>query len=59
MLISYNQWKETTAFTRRRTAWARYGNYPPQADVMSHSTPAPYIVAKAKKEPWVKEKGKK
>ena len=58
MLISYKQWKESTAFTRRRTGWGRYGNYPPQADVMSHSTPIPFIVDKAKKMNWLKEKDK-
>ena len=56
MLISYKSWKESSAFTRWRTGWARYGNYPPRADVMSHSTPAPFIIKKAKKEPWIKEK---
>lgn len=56
-LISFKQWLESSPLTRARDGWARYGNYPPRADVMSHSTPAPFIVAKAKKEPWVKGKG--
>lgn len=53
-LINFNDWRakirESSASTRQRDGWARYGNYPPNAGVMSHSTPAPFIVKKAEEE---------
>lgn len=58
-LISYRQWLESSPLTRKRDGWARYGNYPPMADVMSHSTPAPFIMDKIEKESKKCKKGKK
>lgn len=61
-LIKYTEWKlkmaESSPSTRRRDGWAR-GNYPPMADVMSHSTPSPFIIKKAKEELEDKPKKKK
>jgi hypothetical protein len=62
-LISFKDWRlalgESSPLTRQRDGWARYGNYPPRADVMSHSTPPPFIVDKAKKEFGTPEHPKK
>lgn len=65
-LINFQDWRakmrESSAFTRQRDGWARYGNYPPNAGVMGHSTPAPFIVKKAEEEfgkPKKKHKKKK
>lgn len=64
-LISFKAWRESSASTRQRDGWARYGNYPPSAGVMSRSTPAPFIMKKAVDEfgtpehPKKKKKGKK
>lgn len=53
-LISFKDWrlafKESSALTRQRDAWMRYGNYPVRADFMSHSTPHPVAVEKLEKE---------
>jgi len=62
-LISFKDWRlalgESSPLTRQRDGWARYGNYPPRADVMSHSTPPPFIVDKAKEELETSDKPKK
>lgn len=62
-LISFKDWRlalgESSPQTRQRDGWARYGNYPPRADVMSRSTPAPFIVDKAEKELGTPEHPKK
>lgn len=60
-LISYKDWqmKESSPSTRRRDGWARYGNYPMPADVMSHSTPAPFVIKKAEEELGKKKRKKK
>jgi hypothetical protein len=50
-LISFKDWRislgESSPLTRQRDGWARYGSYPPRADIMSHSTPIPFIMKKA------------
>jgi hypothetical protein len=58
-LISFNDWrlKESSPLTRMRSGWARYGNYPPSASFMSHSTPTPFEMKKIKKEFGKKGKG--
>lgn len=53
-LINFKDWrlafKESSALTRQRDAWMRYGSYPVRADFMSHSTPHPVAVEKLEKE---------
>lgn len=53
-LISFKDWRqsigESSASTRQRDAWMRYGAYPLRADYMSRSTPHPYAVEKLEKE---------
>lgn len=61
MLISYKQWRESTAFTRWRDGWLK-GLYPPRADFASHSTPSPEAWEKGEKallKPKKKSKKKK
>jgi hypothetical protein len=62
-LISFQDWRqrmsESSPLTRWRSGWARYGNYPPRADVMSHSTPTPFEFEKAKEEFGTTEHPKK
>lgn len=67
-MISFKDWRasfgESSASTRQRDGWAR-GLYPPNAGVMSRSTPSPFIMDKAEKEfgtpecPKKKKKNKK
>ena len=57
-LISYKQWKEGSSSTRQRAGWAM-GLYPPNAGVMSRSTPSPFIMDKAEKEFGTSERPKK
>lgn len=53
-LINFKDWLqsigESSASTRQRDAWLRYGAYPIRADFMSHSTPHPAAVKKLEKE---------
>lgn len=53
-LITFKDWRasveESSATTRARDGWARYGNYPPSAGFSSHSTPAPFVFDKLDKE---------
>lgn len=49
-LTTFKTWRESSAFTRWRNGWGRYGNYPPSAGAMSHSTPTPFIMKKVVKE---------
>lgn len=62
-LLSFKDWRmslgESSPSTRQRDGWARYGNYPPSAGVMSRSTPAPFIVDKAQQEFGTPEHPKK
>lgn len=60
-LISFQDWRvrESSASTRLRDGWARYGNYPPPAGVMSRSTPPPFIMKKAIEEFGTPEHPKK
>lgn len=66
-LITFKQWKikESSSSTRQRDGWAKYGNYPPSAGVMSRSTPEPFVMKKALDEfgspdhPKKKKKSKK
>ena len=62
-LISFKDWRltldESSPLTRTRSGWARYGNYPPRADFMSHSTPSPFEMEKMKKEFGAPKQSKK
>ena len=42
--------RESSATTRAREGWARYGNYPPSAGFTSHSSSPPFAWEKMKKE---------
>jgi hypothetical protein len=64
-LLSFKDWRaslgEASSSTRQRLGWAM-GLYPPNAGVMSRSTPSPFIMDKAEKEfgtPKKKHKKKK
>jgi hypothetical protein len=48
-LLNFKDYLESSPLTRARDGWARYGNYPPTASAMSHSTPAPFMMKKIKK----------
>jgi hypothetical protein len=52
-LISFKDWRacfdESSAMTRQRDAWMRYGSYPLRADFMSRSTPHPVAIEKLEK----------
>lgn len=61
-LLSFKDWRmsmgEASSSTRQRDGWAR-GLYPPNAGVMSRSTPSPFIMDKAEKEFGTPEHPKK
>ena len=46
-LLSFKNWRESSASTRQRDGWLR-GLYPPRADFMSRSTPSPATIEKMK-----------
>jgi hypothetical protein len=51
-LINFKDWLsygESSAMTRQRDAWMRYGSYPLRADFMSRSTPHPAAFEKLEK----------
>jgi len=52
-MLKFTDWilsKESSATTRAREAWARYGAYPPSAGFTSHSSSPPFAWEKMKKE---------
>jgi len=61
-LLSFKDWRsslgEASSSTRQRAGWA-LGLYPPNAGVMSRSTPSPFIVDKAQQEFGTPERPKK
>ncbi len=51
--MKFSEWikaKESSATSRAREAWARYGAYPPSAGFTSHSSSPPFAWEKMKKE---------